>query len=148
MSNNVESLVKEHHVFYEVLPYDVLLEERHGSVPPTTRRVQAGFDIDVYGVRTEDDKLAIPSPHEYALGYAELRKVAQNVSLALSGCCLIEVITFPSTAFLDSRDYARVEGMLRIRISRRGLDQPAGPEEERALKEVEKQLKNLGIVRR
>ena len=31
MSDNLRSLIKEHHAFYEVLPYYLLLEERHGS---------------------------------------------------------------------------------------------------------------------
>ncbi len=53
MSDNLRSLIREHHAFYEVLPYYVLLEKRHGSVPATTQRVQAGFDIDIYGMNTK-----------------------------------------------------------------------------------------------
>jgi hypothetical protein len=33
MSDNLRSRIKEHHAFYEVLPYYVLLEESHGSIP-------------------------------------------------------------------------------------------------------------------
>jgi hypothetical protein len=38
--------------------------------------------------------------------------------------------------------------MLRIRIARRDLDQPAGTAEQQALKEVENQLRGLGVARR
>jgi len=39
--------------------------------------------------------------------------------------------------------------MIRIQISHeRGLNQPAGSPEQRALQEVEKELKSLGIVHR
>jgi hypothetical protein len=146
MSDNLRALIKEHHAFYEVLPYYVLLEERHGSFPAITRRVQAGFDVEIYGVNIRNE-LALPGPDpHYALGHAELQKIAEKISHHTS--CSLEVIPFPSTAVIDSRN-ANVEGMLRIRIShRRGLDQPAGPPEQQALEEVENQLHGLGIARR
>jgi hypothetical protein len=51
MSDNFHSLIKEHHAFYEVVPYYLLFEERHGSSSARTRRVQAGFDVEIYGVK-------------------------------------------------------------------------------------------------
>lgn len=149
MPDNIRSLVKEYRAFYEVLPYYILLDERHGSVPATTRRVQAGFDVEIYGVRTEDNKMAMPPHREYALGYAELQRIAESVSHSAGDSCSLEVIAFPSSIVLDVRDHAKVEARLRIRISHRGsLDQPAGLPEQRALEEIEKQLKSLGLARR
>jgi hypothetical protein len=150
MSDNIRSVIKERHAFYEVLPYCVVLDERHGSLPATTRRVQAGFDVDIYGVRTEDNKLLKPEPHEYSVSYAALQTIAKNVSQLTSDSCSLEAIPFPSTVVLDLRDNAKkVEAMLRIRISHfRGLDQPAGLPEQRALEDIEKQLKSLGVARR
>ena len=149
MSDNIRSVVKERHAFYEVLPYYVVLDERHGSLPATTRRVQAGFDVDVYGGRTEDNKLLKPESHEYSVSYAALQNIVENVSQLTSDSCSLEPIPFPSTVVIDVQDDAKVEAMLRIRISHfRGLDQPAGLPEQRALDEIEKQLNRLGIARR
>jgi len=149
MSDDIRSLVKEHHAFYEVSLFYLVSEERPVGLPATTTRVQAGFNVDVYGVRTEDNEPAIPPPHEYALGYAELQKIANRISQHSSDSCFLEVIGFPSTAIIDSRNHGNVEAMIRIQISHeRGLDQPAGPAEQRALEEVEEQLKTLGIARR
>jgi hypothetical protein len=147
MADNISSLVKEHQAFYEVSPYYVELEGRPVGLPATTRRVQAGFEVDVYGVRTEDNEPAMPPPHEYALGYAELQKIAESVSRHASDSCSLEVIPFSSVAIIDRE--GKVEAIIRIRISHwRGLDQPAGPAEQRALEEVEKELRGLGIARR
>jgi hypothetical protein len=147
MSDNLRSLIKEHHPFYEVLPYYVVLEERHGSFPAMTRRVQAGFDVEIYGVNIKGE-LVVPGPDpHYALGHAQLQKIVEKVSHDTS--CSVEVIPFPSTAVLDSRNHAQVQGMLRIRISHcRGLDQPAGLPEQHALEEVENRLHGVGIARR
>ena len=147
MADNISSLVKEHQAFYEVSPYYVELEGRPVGLPATTRRVQAGFEVDVYGVRTEDNEPAMPPPHEYALGYAELQKIAESVSRHASDSCSLEVIPFSSVAIIDRE--GKVEAIIRIRISHwRGLDQPAGPAEQRALEEVEEELRALGIARR
>lgn len=149
MSDNIRSLVKEHQAFYEVAPYYVLLEERHGNLPPTTRRIQAGFDIDIYGVETDKNKLELPQPDEYELGYEELKKMAEEVSHHISESCSLEVIPFPSEFVIDVRHHGNVEATLRLRISHcRGLDQPAGLPEQQALAEVEKQLHSMGLARR
>ncbi len=148
MSYNLRSLIKEHHAFYEVLPYYLLLEERHGSSSAVTRRVQAGFDVEIYGVNIKDEFMVPgPDPH-YALGYAQLQKIVEKVSHRVDHSCSLEVIPFHSTFVLDSRNQT-VEAMIRIRIShRRGVDQPAGLPEQHTLEEIENQLHGLGITRR
>jgi hypothetical protein len=145
MFKDVRELVKEHQVFYEVSPYNLLIDEQAGSPPASTRTIQAGFDVDIYGVNTNDEP-ALPGP-DYALGYAEVRKVTTEISHRTSNSCSLEVIPFPSRIVIGA--HAELEGMLRIRIShRRGLDQAAGPPEGQALKELENRLKDLGIPRR
>lgn len=150
MSDNIRKLIKERRAFYEVLPYYVVLDQRHGSLSATTRRIQAGFDVDIYGVSPEDKRLMMPQPHEYSVGYAALRKIVKNVSQLSGDSCSLEPIPYPSTVVIDLRDNPKkVEGMLRIRISHfRGLDQSAGLPEQRALDEIENQLKGLGVARR
>src|SRR5271167_3801986 len=141
MTDNISSLVQEHHAFYEVSPYYVLLDERPVGLPATTRTVQAGFNVDVYGIRTEDTEPAMPPPEEYALGYTELQKLAEKVSQHGSDSCSLKVIRFFSTAMIDSRNHGQVEAIIRIQTSHeRGLNQPAGSPEQRALQEVEKEL--------
>jgi len=149
MSDNFPSLFKHYHAFCEVSPYYVELEDRPVGLPATTRRVQAGFNIDVYGIRTEDNKPMMPPPHDYALVYAELQTLAATVSQHTEDSCSLEVIPFFSTAIIDTRNQGKVEAMLRITVSHgRGLAQPAGPAEQRALREVEKELRSRGVARR
>ena len=149
MPDDISSLVKEHHAFFEVSPYYIELDERPVGRPASCRSVQAGFNVDVYAVRTEDNEPAMPPPQEYALSCAELQKLAESISQHSTDSCSLEVIRFPSTAIIDSRNHGHVEAMIRIQISHeRGLNQPAGLPEQRALQEVEKELKSLGIVHR
>jgi hypothetical protein len=79
MAEKLQQLVKEYHVFYEVLPYHVLIEEGHGSPKATKRIIQAGFDVDVHGISNKNE-LELPPPGEYALGYGGLKKIADAVS--------------------------------------------------------------------
>jgi hypothetical protein len=149
MVSDFPLLVRHYHAFYEVSAYYVEFDERPVGLPATTRPVRAGFNVDVYGVRTQDTEPAMPPPHEYALAYAELQKIAERVSQHASDSCSLEVIPFSSTAIIDSRNHGQVEAMIRIRISHwRGLDQPAGPPEQHALEEVENELRSLGITPR
>ena len=149
MSNNIRSLIQEHHAFYEVSPYYVVLEQNHGSATAkAARRVQAGFDIDIYGVNSKNDPEVPGGSSDYTLGYLELKKIAENVSGHATDLCCIEVIPFRERGVVDSRNRAK-EAMLRIRISHyRGLDQPAGVPEQHALQEVETELRALGVTRR
>lgn len=147
MSEILQPLVKKYRVFYEVLPYHVVIEGGHGSPTASRRIIQAGFDVDVHGLSNKDE-LELPPPGEYALGYGRLKKIAGTVPHD-AGECSIEVIPFPSTVFSEAREQFRSEAVLRIRISHhRGGDQPASLPEQRALEEVEKQLQGLGIRRR
>lgn len=148
MSDYIRSLVKKHRAFYQVSPYYVLLEERHGSSPATPRRIQAGFDVDVYGQNIKNEVTFPGSDPDYALGCGELEKITERVSNHSSGSCCLEVIPFPSRVVFDSRNHA-AEATVLIRIShRRGLDQPAGVAEQHALEGLENQLSGLGIARR
>lgn len=143
MTDNISSLVKQHHAFYEVLPYYIVVDEAD-----TTRRVQAGFDVDIYG-ESPEKKLIIPGPDpDYTLGYFELQKIAEELSRHATDSCSLEVLRFSETVFFDLRRHAP-EALLRIRISHcRGLHEPAGLPEQRALEELEKELESVGLARR
>jgi hypothetical protein len=144
MLDNLGELIKEHHAFYEVLPYYVVVEDAHGTPAPTRRRIHAGFDIDLYGATTSN---ALPPP-DYAAASAGLQQIANTVAQDTDDSCSIRVIPFPSTVILDTRNQLQAQAKLRIRISHcRGLDQPAGLREERALKGIENELTRLGVRR-
>jgi hypothetical protein len=147
MSGNLQQLITKYHAFYEVSPYNIVIEEGHGSPGATKRIIQAGFDVDVHGLSNKDE-LELPPPGDYALGYARLKKIVDTVAQHASECS-IEVIPFPSTIFSGARENFRSEAVIRIRIShRRGIDQPVGLPEQHALEELERQLQGLGVRRR
>ena len=146
ISKAVADLVKERHAFYEVLSYDVIVDEPAGALPGGTRTIKAGFDVDIYGM-SPDNKMIMPGS-DYTLGYVEVHRLAMEIANLADISCSIDVIPFPSRMVITDSGHT-VQGMLRIRISRaRGLDQPIGAHEERALKELEKRLHELGLARR
>jgi hypothetical protein len=138
----VRRVIKDHQAFYEVAPYYVLFEEG----PPgghSNRRIQAGFDVDVFGI--VKGPAPRPSP-EYDLVYQAISRLAEEMRPPTSDGCSIEVISLASTIILDPRLHFQSEATLRIRIAQsRGLDQPAGPAEERTLQKLQEQLRNLGV---
>jgi hypothetical protein len=147
MNKKFHELVKEHHAFYEVPPYCVVLEEKEGRRSAAGRITQAGLDVDIYGI-SPSNKMMPPGPDpDYALGCADLEEIAEKISHLTGDPCAVEVISFGSRVVIDTHQ-AAPEGMLRIRISRRGPDQRAGLPEQDALKEVEAQLRGLGLARR
>lgn len=149
MSENIRSLAEEHHAFYEVLPYYLVLDDSHGRGPARTLRVQAGWDVDIVGARSDANGPMMPPPQKYAPAYAELQRMAAEVSQDAAGACSVEVIAFPATAIIDAQGQDKVGALLRVRISHLGgLDQSAGPPERGALEEVEERLKAFGIARR
>ena len=146
MSENIHELIEQHHAFYQVLPYYIMVqimvqEERtHG----TTKRIQAGFDIDVYGIKPSHEQ---HPGRDYVLGYVALEKLVETILPHTGESCSVEVIRFPSTVVFDPKRQFQEEGMLRIRITHKGL-QPAGKPEERALKEIKERLHDLGLSQR
>jgi len=146
VSENIHELIEQHHAFYQVLPYYIMVqimvqEERTHA---TTKRIQAGFDIDVYGIKPSHEQ---HPGRDYVLGYVALEKLVETILPHTGESCSVEVIRFPSTVVFDPKRQFQEEGMLRIRITHKGL-QPAGKPEERALKEIKERLHDLGLSQR
>lgn len=142
----VRRVIEDHQAFYEVAPYYVLFEERPLGGHPSTRRIQAGFDIDIFGI--VHGSAPVPSP-EYELVYQALSRLAGAIRPHTTDGCSIEVISLASTVILDPKLHFEQEATLRIRIAHsRGLDQPAGAAEERTLEEFQEQLRTLGVKAR
>lgn len=139
----VRRVIEDHQAFYEVAPYYVVFEERPPGGHPSSRRIQAGFDVDVFGI--VKGPAPVPSP-EYELVYQALSRLAEAIRPHTGDGCSIEVISLASTVILDPRLHFQEEATLRIRIAHsRGLDQPAGPAEERTLQKLQDQLGTLGV---
>lgn len=127
----------------------ILINEGYGTRAAKTRRIQHGFDVDVYGIKTSNDRGLPATSPDYAIGNAVLRELTETISSHSTDNCSIEVTPFGSTEFLDPKDDLQASAKLQVRIThRRGLDQPAGLSEQQALEELEKQLRSLGITRR
>ena len=143
MSTQIRKVIERHHAFYEVMPYDVVVEQRPPGATATARRIQAGFDVNVYGSKSGNG--SGPSP-DYSLALAALQSVAAMIQPQTTDSSSVEVIPFASTLLIDTRRQFQEEAMLRIRITHsRGLDQPVGAPEQRALELVRLQLRDLGV---
>ncbi|MBV8730149.1 MAG: hypothetical protein JO336_10100 [Acidobacteriia bacterium] len=142
MPDTIRQLIEEY-PYYEVLPYYVALEERHGSPSATFRSIQAGFDVDIYATIIENPPW---QSHKYQLGYEELQNLVQALSHNANNFCSVEVIASCSDISFDTGNNFQQQAMLRIRVSHyRGVDQLAGPAEEDMLQQIENQLQQLGI---
>lgn len=147
MAKDTAELIEQHHPYFEVLPYYVLVESHpNGSPQPATRRVHAGFDVDIYGDRAGSKP--VPTG-DYSLAQSLLDDLAHTVSAHADSACSVEVIPSAETTFFDMRRHFQPEARLRLRIShQRGLDQPAGQPEQAILKEIKERLHALGIAQR
>jgi len=140
VSENIHELIEKTHAHYEVLPYYIVQEKPHG----TTRRIQVGFDIEVYGIKPSH----VRHPgRDYILGYVALEKLVGTILPDIDGACSVEVIAFPSTVVVDTKAQFQEKGMLRIRITHKSL-QPSSEQEERALTKIKERLQDLGLSQR
>ena len=145
---HARDLFLQHHVRYEVSTYYVVLEALTSGASPSERRIPAGFDIDLYAI--ESDKGSVLS-----LENGELRKTLDDLCAACKEIIepegqssTIEIIPSEETLVLDPSRHFEAEASVRIRISHlRGLDQPAGPSEEKARAVLEQRLHFLGVKR-
>ena len=138
MSGKIDELIKQHHAFYEVLPYYII---QYNGTPSTAKSIQAGFDIDVYGIKPSHEQ---HPGRDYILGYRALQELVEKMLPTVADSCSVEVISFPSSVVLDPRRQFQEEGMLRIRVMHKNL-QPAGEPEQRAVEELKQRLHDLGL---
>ena len=135
MFGNIREIIESHYCFCRVSPYYGLA---------SGRRVHAGFDLDIYGVKMSRQP---DPPAEFWLVYTKLKEVVDVVRHENNHACSIAVIPFGSTIVLDTRNYLQPMAMLRIRITHnRAAHEPACAVEQEALKAVEAQLSKLGII--
>jgi hypothetical protein len=144
MPGDIRQILDSHHCYVEVSPYYIVAEDRPARGAVTVRRVQAGFDVDIYGVKMTPEP---DPPAEYWLVYNKLKEVADAVRHETERTCSVEVIPFGSTIVLDTRNHLQPMALLRIRVTHSGdMHEPAGAAEQQALRAVEAQLSALGVT--
>jgi len=142
--SDVRQIFESHQCYCEVSPYHIVTEDRPAGGAVTVRRVHAGFDLDVYGVKMSR---APDPPAEYWLVYNKLKELVDAVRHESNQPYSIEVIPFGSTIILDTRNHLQPMAMLRIRVTHTGdIHEPAGAAEQQAAKAVETQLSMLGVT--
>jgi hypothetical protein len=141
---DVRQLLAHHHAFYEVSPHHVVVDQREQP----SRVVHDGFDVCIYGVRTESDESFMPPPREYALSYEALRRIVEHVAESTSHACAVNVMPLPAKTVLNVHADARIAAVLLIRIARWGVHEAAGPQESRVLELLEAALHEVGLRRR
>jgi hypothetical protein len=127
---------------HQVSPYYILLDERPLGAPPIQRRVQRGFDVDLYGSPINGD---LHRDDELSRSTLEdLIAVAKQVVPQSTNDSDVEVIPIDDALVMNPSKHFKGEAMLRIRISYSGaLDQPAGPHEEAVVHAVIEKLEAL-----
>jgi hypothetical protein len=137
---DLPGILEQHQVRYEVRAYYVVSE------PGTSHRIQAGFDVYLYGIL---NKMVLP-----LYGDEEGRKVVDYFQTAAQRIqskwakehTTIEVVPYEDSLILDTHQHFQPEAVLQIRISHdRGLGQPAGPSEDQALDEFREVLHELHV---
>ena len=142
LSADVRHLVAEHRAFYEVSAHYIVIEDRPVGAAATIRRIQDGFDVDVYGINGSRESWP---PPQYELGFRTVQQLADTVLGDRAHVCSIEVIPFRSTVILDPKAHLQPLSFLRIAIRHRSLTESAGDAERLALKEVEDRLNGWGL---
>jgi len=144
LSEDVRQVIESHHCYSEISPYYIVTEERRIGGPVSVRTVQAGFDLDICGVKMSSQP---DPPAEYWLVYNKLKDVVDAVRRENDQSCSIEVIPFGSTIVLDTGNHLQPMATLRIRVTYNGdVHEPAVAAEQQALKALEAQLSTLGIA--
>jgi len=144
MSGNVRQVIEAHHCYFEVSPHYIVSEQRTVGGPVSVRRVHAGFDVDIYGVKMSREP---DPPSEYWFVYTKLKDVVDAVRHESDQSCSIEVIPYGATIVLDTKSHPQPMTLLRIRVRPKGnIDEPAGTAGQQALKALEAELSRLGIA--
>jgi hypothetical protein len=145
---DIHQLLERYQIHYEICPYYVLAEQGHAGAAPTTQRVQAGFDVNLYGTpATPELPLFHTEAASASLSFFE--SAAREIQSRAGNHCTVEIMPCRDSLVLDPQQHFRAEGMVQIRISHdRGLSEPEGPSEELALASIQKLLNQLGIRRR
>ena len=147
-STDLQELLAGHHVWYEVRPHNIVVDQRPPGAPPIQRMLQAGFDVDLYAVLT-NEQFGLDRNQKARDVRAYFESAAREIQMQVGQECTIEILPYRDMVILDTYDHFQPEAMLQIQIGHcRGQDQPAGPNEEQALNLLKVRLHDLGITQK
>jgi hypothetical protein len=145
LQQSVREIAQRYHAYYEVRPYYVVLDQRPAGAPEIAQKLQAGFEVNLYGA-LEKEHLPLFGSEDARKAVKYLESVAHEVQSQVGQGTTVEVIPYTESILLDTHQHFQPEAMVQIRISHnRGLDQPQGQSEEQALKAIRDTLHELGI---
>jgi hypothetical protein len=145
---HARELFLRHHTRYEVSPYYVVLDVRTFGVPAIHRRVQAGFDIELHANGFDRASTIALQDGELQTSLNDLEAACRVAIGQAAADSNIEIIPADATLILDVKNHMEPEALVRIRITHgRGLGQPAGAREEKAVAAVAGSLESLGVKR-
>ena len=144
---DIQKLLEAFHPYYEVSPYYVVVDQHPIDGPRIEKKVQAGFDVGIYGsLRSQQLPLFKSQSAHTFVDYLE--SAAREIESKAGNHCTVEIIPWAQSLTFDSQQL-RPQGRLQIRIAHtRGLGHPQEPSEELALNEVRELLHQLGVRRR
>jgi hypothetical protein len=141
----LRGLLLRHGARCEISPYYVVLDVRTFGVPPVQRKVQAGFDVDLYGIGAGHHTLSV-ADGEFEEVLQELEEACREAVPPGAESCRIEIIRFEETLVLSVQQHFEPQALVRVRVTHsRGLDQPSGPAEDQALAAIVRSLADLGV---
>jgi hypothetical protein len=143
---DVHEVLARHRARYEIRPYYTMLQLFPTGAPAVVKRVQAGFDVDLYGSLLENEHLPIHQIEGARVVLDYFEEVAHDIQSRIGQRCTVEVITYEGSLVLDTKHDFRPEAMLRIRIGHsRGMHEAEGPPEEQALGAIRQVFRELGV---
>jgi hypothetical protein len=146
--DHAPELFIRHHTRYEVSPYFVVLDVRTFGVHPSNRRIQAGFDVDLYGSGPDLGSTIAFENGELQTALDQLSAACRAVVAQATENTTVEIIPFAESIVIDVKGHFEPEALVCIRITHsRGIDQPVGASEEKVLADVEDSLRSLGVMR-
>jgi hypothetical protein len=146
--SEIHELLERFQVHYEVCPYFVFADQSRAGAPHGTQKVQAGFDVNLYGFVASTQLPLFGSEGAHTV-LNDFGQIAREIEMRVGNRCTVEIVPFTNSLVLDPQQHFRPQGMLQIRIRHvRGLEEPAGASEDGALKAVQELMRELEIKRR
>jgi hypothetical protein len=149
MTTPIQNLIKERRLFYEVSLYYVVDEERPVGRPVSMKRIQAGFDVNLYGLGAVTPlRLDVDDARFHSM-LEELEQLASEVVPEHSESTNITITPFEDSLVLDTHRDLAPAASVRIRITgaRNGFDRE-GNAEERVLSRIRTKLDEWNVPER
>src|SRR5260370_8610452 len=103
---DIHEVLEQHHARYEVRPYYVILDQRPAGAPPIEQKVQAGFDVNLYGA-LEKEQLPLYRSEGARRVVNYFEAVAQEIESKAGQPCTIEVTPYTDSLVLHNPHHFR-----------------------------------------